>query len=201
MAYTRPSGSTRAGQALKQTPVPATQGLVPVLLDSDIATTTQLGVVKIGSGITIQPDGTISANGGGNYEIGNWTPQLIGSVSGTIAVTTQNAKYIKTGQGILCTFDIIIASIVGGSSSSTLTFAGLPYTSILDIGYVGSLYVSYFQNMDTNIDYLGGTVVNNTKTALLWCNTEQSKSMSRLTQNNIKSTARLVGTINYITQP
>lgn len=200
MAYTRPSGSTIAGQALKQTPIPATQGLVPVLLDSDIATTTTLGVVKIGSGISIQPDGTITSSGGGSAEFGTWSPQLTGSVSGTITTSTQNANYIKTGQGILCTFDITIQNITGGSNSSIITLIGLPYTSIIDTGYVGSVYFSYFENMGTNIDYLSGTVVNNTKTALLWCNTEQSKTMSRLVQSNIKSTARLVGTINYVSQ-
>ena len=201
MSYTRPPASVLAGQALKQTPGPTTQALAPVVLDAEIATTTQLGVVKVGSGITVAVDGTISASGGGDYEIGTWVPQLVGSVAGTIALTVQNARYIKTGQGVMCTFDITIASITGGSSSSTLTLAGVPYTGILDTGYVGSVYFSYFQNMSTNIDYLGGTVVSNTKNALLWCNTEQSKSMDRLTQNNIKSTARLVGTINYITQP
>ena len=197
MSYTRPPASTIAGQALKQTPAPSTQALVPVILDAEIATTTTLGVVKVGSGITVQPDGTISSSGGG-AEIGTWVPQLTGSVSGTIVLNTQNAKYIKTGQGVMCTFDITISSITDGSNSSILTLAGLPYTSIIDTGYVGSVYFSYFQNMNTNIDYLGGTVVSNTKTALLWCNTEQSKSMDRLAQNNIKSTARLVGTINYI---
>jgi hypothetical protein len=197
MSYIRPPVSTIAGQALKQTPAPSTQALVPVILDAEIATTTTLGVVKVGSGITVQPDGTISSSGGG-AEIGTWVPQLTGSVSGTIVLNTQNAKYIKTGQGVMCTFDITISSITDGSNSSILTLAGLPYTSIIDTGYVGSVYFSYFQNMNTNIDYLGGTVVSNTKTALLWCNTEQSKSMDRLAQNNIKSTARLVGTINYI---
>jgi len=197
MSYIRPPVSTIAGQALKQTPAPSTQALVPVILDAEIATTTTLGVVKVGSGITVQPDGTISSSGGGT-EIGTWVPQLTGSVSGTIVLNTQNAKYIKTGQGVMCTFDITISSITDGSNSSILTLAGLPYTSIIDTGYVGSVYFSYFQNMNTNIDYLGGTVVSNTKTALLWCNTEQSKSMDRLAQNNIKSTARLVGTINYI---
>jgi len=201
MSYTRPPASTLAGQALKQTPVPSTQALVPVVLDAEIATTTQLGVVKVGSGISVAVDGTISASGGGDYEIGTWVPQLIGSVAGTIVLNTQNARYIKTGQGVMCTFDITVTSITGGSNTSTLTLAGLPYTSITDTGYVGSLYVSYFQNMNTNIDYLGGTVVSNTKNALLWCSTEQSKSLDRLVQNNIKSTARLVGTINYITQP
>jgi len=201
MSYVRPPASTIAGQALKQTPAPNTQALTPVILDAEIATATTLGVVKIGSGITVQPDGTISSNGGGGTEIGTWVPQLVGSVSGTIALNTQNAKYVKTGQGIWCTFDITVTSITGGNKDSILTLAGLPYTSITDTGYVGSVYFSYFQNMNTNIDYLGGTVVSNTKTALLWCNTEQSKSMDRLVQNNIKSTARLVGTINYVTQP
>jgi hypothetical protein len=201
MSYTRPPASVLAGQALKQTPSPSTQALIPVVLDAEIATTTQLGVVKVGSGIAVAVDGTISASGGGNYEIGTWVPQLVGSVAGTIALTVQNARYIKTGQGVMCTFDITIASITGGSNSSTLTLAGLPYTSILDTGYVGSVYFSYFQNMNKNVDYLGGTVVNNTKNALLWCNTEQSKSLDRLMQENIKATARLVGTINYITQP
>ena len=200
MSYIRPPASTIAGQALKQTPAPATQALAPVVLDAEIATAAQLGVVKIGSGITVQPDGTISSTGG-STALGTWVPQLIGSVSGTIALTTQNARYIKTGQGVMCTFDITIASITGGSNYSTLTLAGLPYTSISDVGYVGSVYFSYFQNMNKNIDYLGGTVVSNTKNALLWCNTEQSKSLDRLMQENIKATARLVGTINYVCQP
>jgi hypothetical protein len=201
MSYTRPPASTLAGRALKQTPAPSTQAIIPVVLDADIASTTQLGVVKVGSGISVAIDGTISASGGGSYEIGTWVPQLVGSVAGNIVLNTQNARYIKTGQGIMCTFDITITSIIDGNKDSMLTLTGLPYTSITDTGYVGSLYVSYFQNMNTNIDYLGGTVVNNTKNALLWCNTEQSKSLDRLVQNNIKSTARLVGTINYVTQP
>ena len=201
MSYTRPPASTLAGVALKQTPAPSTQALAPVVLDAEIATATQLGVVKVGSGIAVAVDGTISTSGGGDYETGTWVPQLVGSVAGNIVLNTQNARYVKTGQGVMCTFDITITSITGGSNSSTLTLAGLPYTSITDTGYVGSLYVSYFQNMNKNVDYLGGTVVSNTKTALLWCNTEQSKSLDRLMQENIKATARLVGTINYVTQP
>jgi len=200
MSYTRPPASTIAGRALKQTPAPSTQAIIPVVLDADIASTTQLGVVKVGSGITVAVDGTISASGG-NYETGTWVPQLVGSVAGTIVLNRQNARYIKTGQSVMCTFDITVTSIIDGNKDSMLTLAGLPYNSITDTGYVGSVYFSYFQNMNTNIDYLGGTVVSNTKTALLWCNTEQSKSMDRLVQNNIKSTARLVGTINYVTQP
>jgi hypothetical protein len=61
MSYTRPPASTLAGRALKQTPSPATQAIIPVVLDADIATTTELGVVQIGSGLSITPQGVLSA--------------------------------------------------------------------------------------------------------------------------------------------
>jgi len=61
MSYIRPPASTLAGVALKQTPAPSTQALVPVVLDAEIATTTQLGVVQVGSGLSITPQGVLSA--------------------------------------------------------------------------------------------------------------------------------------------
>jgi len=61
MSYTRPPASTLAGVALKQTPAPSTQALVPVVLDAEVATTTQLGVVQVGSGLSITPQGVLSA--------------------------------------------------------------------------------------------------------------------------------------------
>jgi hypothetical protein len=61
MSYTRPPASTLAGVALKQTPAPSTQALVPVVLDAEIATVGQLGVVQIGSGLSITPQGVLSA--------------------------------------------------------------------------------------------------------------------------------------------
>ena len=64
MSYTRPPASTLAGRALKQTPNPATQAIIPVVLDAEIATTTQLGVVQIGSGLSITAAGVLSATGG-----------------------------------------------------------------------------------------------------------------------------------------
>jgi len=63
MAYNRPPQVTLAGVGLKQNPSPSiTQppGIVPVTLDADIATTTSLGVVKVGNNIDVTPDGTIS---------------------------------------------------------------------------------------------------------------------------------------------
>jgi len=61
MSYTRPPASTLAGRALKQTPAPSTQAIIPVVLDADVATTAQLGVVQVGSGLSITAQGVLSA--------------------------------------------------------------------------------------------------------------------------------------------
>jgi hypothetical protein len=68
MAYTRQPQTVLAGTALKQNPPPTTlqpAGIVPVTLDADIATTTTLGVIQVGSGLSITPLGILSANNNG----------------------------------------------------------------------------------------------------------------------------------------
>ena len=70
MAYTRTPNTVIAGQGLKQNqqPVPlAPAGALPVVLDADIATTTGLGVVQVGSGLSITPEGVLSTDGQVGY--------------------------------------------------------------------------------------------------------------------------------------
>lgn len=68
MAYSRqPQVVIANGGALKQTPAVSSQtppGIVPVELEALIATTTNLGVVQVGSGLSITPTGILSATGG-----------------------------------------------------------------------------------------------------------------------------------------
>jgi hypothetical protein len=67
MAYNRQPQTVLAGTALKQNPPPSIvqpAGIVPVTLDAEIATTTSLGVVQVGSGLSITPSGILSATGG-----------------------------------------------------------------------------------------------------------------------------------------
>lgn len=67
MAYNRPPQVSLAGRAIKQNPPPTIlqpAGIVPVVLDADIATTTSLGVIQVGSGLSITPEGVLSATGG-----------------------------------------------------------------------------------------------------------------------------------------
>lgn len=65
MAYSRPP--VQAGRGLTRSPADPGQtqtGVFDYSLESDIATTTNLGIVQIGSGLSITPLGVLSAIGG-----------------------------------------------------------------------------------------------------------------------------------------
>lgn len=65
MTYLRLPNSKLPGRALSQTPAAnGDAGILPLTLDADIATTTGLGVVQVGSGLSITPSGVLSATGG-----------------------------------------------------------------------------------------------------------------------------------------
>lgn len=70
MSYSRPS--VNAGRGLKRTPETPNSSAVGVFdytLESDIATTTSLGVVQIGSGLSITPAGILSAQMAVGYQV------------------------------------------------------------------------------------------------------------------------------------
>lgn len=82
MTYLRLPNSKLPGRALSQTPAPANDaGILPLTLDVDIATTTGLGVVQVGSGLSITPSGVLSA---------------ISGSSSFINVTLTNVDYTAT---------------------------------------------------------------------------------------------------------
>lgn len=100
MAYTRQPNVVIAGTGLKQNP-PATTttppGVVPVTLEAEIATAASLGVVQVGSGLTITPAGVLSATGSGSSLINvkltstNYTATAsdyyIGATTGGVTIT------------------------------------------------------------------------------------------------------------------
>jgi hypothetical protein len=64
MSYSRPPTTVKAGRALTQTPATTNPpGVLPVVLDTDIATTGALGVIQVGSGLSITPLGVLSVTG------------------------------------------------------------------------------------------------------------------------------------------
>ena len=74
MAYSRPP--VQPGRALKRSPavpIESTAGVFDFALDVDIATTTSLGVVQVGSGLAITPTGILSATSGGGSDFVNVT--------------------------------------------------------------------------------------------------------------------------------
>jgi hypothetical protein len=93
MSYSRP---LRPGIGLKQLPV-TIPGVQELTLDSDVSTTATLGVVQVGSGLSITPAGILSATSSGNnfvavkltdfsYLATN-TDLYIGATSNNITVT------------------------------------------------------------------------------------------------------------------
>jgi hypothetical protein len=81
MAYSRQPNVTIAGRGLTQNPLPlpvAPAGIISVGYDSNIATTTTLGVIQVGSGLAITPAGVLS---------------VTGSAGGLINVTLVSSNY------------------------------------------------------------------------------------------------------------
>jgi len=167
---------------------------------TNFASNIDFGIVKIGNGIAVS-NGTISVQfGGGGWTTGTWAPAISSSLGATITLTVANARYVKVGQLVVCTFDVTVGTESGGGSSGILTLSGLPFLSVSDTGYVGSLYVSYFFNMDSDTESVSGGVINNSTSIDLWqgIGGNNQRSLSRLSQSDIKTGTRLVGSVEYL---
>jgi hypothetical protein len=80
MAYNRPPQVSLAGVGLTQNPLPSIlqpAGIIPVTLDADIATTSSLGIIQVGTGLSITAGGVLSTSGGSGTMFGNVTQTAI----------------------------------------------------------------------------------------------------------------------------
>lgn len=152
MTYIRPPNTVLAGLGLKQNPPPAPDdpaGVLPVTLDSEIATTSSLGIVQVGNGLSITPEGILSANGGGggsnfvtvkltdfSYAITD-TDSYVGATSQNITITLPTGilgrvYYVKNqGSGNIKvqgtggqTIDGDAFQTLGSDNGFTVVFAG-----------------------------------------------------------------------------
>lgn len=163
------------------------------------ATTSEYGVVQVGSGISVA-NGVISttnSSSGTNVIVGNWSPAITSSATATITLTTATAIYSKIGQQVTCYFDITVAVESGGSSTGALSLSNLPFVSIISIGYVGSVIISYFENAQSKETTITGSVIGNSTRASLW-NAHEVFDITCLTQDDIQATTRLQGTVIYL---
>lgn len=199
MSYTRPPNVILAGTALIQNPPPSPTnpaGILPVTLDCAIATTSSLGVVRVGSGLAITPAGILSSTGG-SATIGTWTPSIAVATAGTITITNATTNYSKVGQQITCYYDFTVATKAGGTNPNVLSLHGLPFTSIAGSGFVGSVVMSYWSGLNTDETTITGTVSGTSTIVQLW-DAHQAKLMTPLTYQDLIVGSRLVGTISYL---
>ena len=97
MSYSRLPATTRAGVGMTQTPTNTNinNSLSPVTLNSDISTTGSLGVVQVGSGLSITPQGVLSATNSSLFAVkivtANYTASAndyyIGAIKKDITIT------------------------------------------------------------------------------------------------------------------
>jgi hypothetical protein len=145
MAYNRQPQSVLAGTALKQNPPPnilQPAGIVPVTLDADIATSTNLGVIQVGSGLSITPLGVLSATGSGSSNINvklvavNYTAlaidYYIGAIKKDITITLPLGIVGKV---------YIIKNQIEGSIKVKGTGQNLDNAGDKTLGYEKSLFV------------------------------------------------------------
>jgi hypothetical protein len=128
---------------------------------------------------------------------GTWTPTLQFATSqGSQTYTTQLGNYIKTGNLVICNFDII-TSFNNGSGNVTIT--GLPFTSADQNGYQGSLQSTDFGGAGQAEVYTG--VVNgNTNNIALYAYIVSGGALvlKRATAADMGANLSVGGTITYI---
>jgi hypothetical protein len=150
---------------------------------------TSTGQVRLaGAGITFNGD-TAAANALDDYEEGTWTP----SVGGTATYTHQDGRYTKIGNTVhvSCRFTI---NLIGTGSTSRLS--GLPFASE-NLGFVQSLYVSYYADITDSVAWIAGYVENAASTILFTGNQTASTTIQNNGVQVFKNSANIFFSATY----
>jgi len=94
--------------------------------------------------------GTGSANYLDDYEQGTWTPQVLGSTSGTTTYTNQTASYVKVGNMVSVSGYVAWSAATG---TGTMRIYGLPFTTGSTLHYLAAGSV-FMNNIDIPTGYL-----------------------------------------------
>lgn len=122
MAYSRPP--VQPGRALTrspQIPIESSAGVFDYKLDVDIATTSKLGVIQVGSGLSITPAGVLSATGSGSSLIN------VKLTSANYTATASDYYIGTTNKNITITFPLGIVGkvyIVKNQSEGSIKVKG-----------------------------------------------------------------------------
>lgn len=154
MAYNRQPNVVLAGTGLKQNPPASTitpPGIVPVTLDADIATTTSLGVVQVGSGLSVTPAGVLSATSSGSSLLN------VKLVSSNYTATLDDYYIGATKKNITITFPLGVVGkvyIIKNQADGNITVKGtgenLDQSGSKNVGSEGSI-IAVFDGTRWNI--------------------------------------------------
>jgi len=149
MAYNRPPNVVVvAGSGLKQTPPPDPiypAGVIQVQLAAEIASTTQLGVIQVGSGLSITPSGILSATGSASGLV----PVVIVSMNYTLVASdyylsaTKKEIQITLPEGIVGKVYIIKNKSTGSITVKTTNSQKIDTSLTKNLGSEASLYVIF----------------------------------------------------------
>jgi hypothetical protein len=163
-----------------------------------IASKEERGTIKIGEHLIASPDGEVSVDVGSIVSEGAWQPRLIsGPDGGGIVAKVLYAKYCKFGTLVHALFDLQVADMEKGKSSSYVMLEGLPFISVKSDGYCGSLVVTYFKNLDSSASFLSGSVRPDSYACELWYGNKSVTTLEKLEYGDVRVSTRLQGIIYY----
>lgn len=131
-----------------------------------------------------------------DYEEGTWNP-IIGGSGGQSgqSYTAQNGSYVKVGNLVMCTFDVVLST--KGTISGEVQISGLPFTSAngADFRYAAPSF-GLWQNLATAYVYLSAVVIDNSTRMPIRGATAAATALSSLATSDINN-ARFSGTVLY----
>jgi hypothetical protein len=148
------------------------------------------GVVHVYNGIdfggSVNSGGTVSSsNLLDDYEEGTWTPNLVGSTSGSVSFTNSQANYTKIGNQVY--LQTYLTNILGASHNAVgeLRIGQLPF-AVSKLGLISVSHCNAF-NFNEATDTVGGYASSGNYLSLRKGSSKTSVNGSELTNSNTVS--------------
>lgn len=131
-----------------------------------------------------------------DYEEGNWTPALEGSVTpGNTTYTTQVGRYEKIGRQVTVRGSIVVNS--QGTLDGNVSITGLPFTSNSDADTISSVSFGYASSLSITAGYTLTGFINENSTKIVIGIWDATTGVSSLDDAELTDGAILVFSGNY----
>jgi hypothetical protein len=131
-----------------------------------------------------------------DYEEGTWTP-VIGGSGGTSgqAYTTQTGSYVKIGQLVIATFNVVLSTL--GTVTTSAQIQGLPFAAKNTTGLQAQFPIRWVNMTSSPIQLIGSVVVNETNANILILTAAGTSFATDAVQGDFANTTQLRGTVMY----